>query len=358
MLNSLSDISSRTLVRGRIHNIVRSATLYCLLILTISPVHAEKIIIDADVGIDDAMAILLALASPELEVLGITTVFGNATIENSTRNALHLVAKVGAKVPVAEGAAIPLQIPAGPPTDFVHGKNGLGDIVIDFDPSLSAIDQSAAEFIIDQSKRYPGELTLVPVGRLTNLALALKLDPTLPSRIKRVVLMGGAFQVAGNVTPVAEANIIGDPHAADIVFTAGWDITAIGLDVTTRLVVSDSDLQQLAARNPIAGQFIRDFSQFYLAFYRSTGVAEGFFVHDPSAILYLLDRELFETVTAPVRVATQGIAMGQTIAGFPPHDRREGSWYQQPATHIALGIHASKAKTVFLQRLAGVEMAH
>lgn len=228
-----------------------------------APIHAsEKIIIDADVGIDDAMAILFAIASPEIELLGITTIFGNATIENSTRNASYLIERTGLDIPVVQGAGFPLVIPPEPPADFVHGLNGLGDIDMPEQAKAPLADVTAAEFIIEQSKLYPYELTLVPVGRLTNIALALRLDPTLPSRIKRVVLMGGAFEVAGNVTPVAEANIIGDPHAADIVFQADWDVVAIGLDVTTKIVVNDHDLKSIEQANPVAGGFIRDFSQF------------------------------------------------------------------------------------------------
>ena len=329
----------------------------CLFIFSIfvnthySYAQSEKIIIDADVGVDDALAILLALASPELELVGITTVFGNATIENSTRNALYLVSMIGADVPVAKGAGVPLVLPAGPPADFVHGTNGLGNVNCPFDESLTPVDEDAAQFIISQSKRYPGELSLVPVGRLTNIALALKRDPTLPSRIKRIVLMGGAYQVPGNVTPVAEANIWGDPHAADIVFGAGWDIVAIGLDVTTKLLVNDIDLQGLARKNPEVGGFIRDFCQFYLAFYQSVGVMGGFYVHDPSAILYLLNPSLYTTQTAPVRVATQGIALGQTIAAFAPHNTQKGHWYQRPVSNIAIGVNATEAKTLLMQRL-------
>ena len=210
----------------------------------------EKIIIDADVGIDDAMALLLAMASEELEIVGITTTFGNATIENSTRNALYVCAVSGRKIPVAQGAEKALILPPSPPTDFVHGDNGLGNIAFSEIETGEAEPMSAAEFIVKQSHAHAGELTLVPVGRLTNLALALQIDPTLPERIQRVVLMGGAIKTGGNVTPVAEANIIGDPHAADIVLNAGWDVTVIGLDVTTQLIVSPEDLEKLTLANP------------------------------------------------------------------------------------------------------------
>lgn len=323
-------------------------------ICTLAQAKPEKIIIDADVGIDDAMAILLALASPEFEIVGISTVYGNTTINNATRNALYLVSKSGLDIPVAKGSDIPIAIKAGPPADFVHGKDGMGDMVTDFDDTLKPIDLSAADFIIEQSKRYKGELTLVPLGRLTNIARALEKDPALASRIKRVVLMGGAFTVPGNVTPVAEANILGDPHAADIVFNADWNVTAVGLDVTTKILVNDEDLAVLAKQNPKVGGFVRDICQFYIAFYRSVGVTGGLYLHDPSAILYMLQPGLFNTESAPVRVATGGIALGQTIAAFPPHDNRPGHWYKRKTVNVALQIDETNARQVFLQGLAGL----
>jgi len=327
-------------------------TLLLGLLLFVSPLSAkQKIIIDADVGIDDAMAILFATTSDELDLLGITTIFGNASIENSTKNALYLLERCGLTVPVAQGASVPLVIPPEPPTDFVHGKNGLGDVDIPTPSQQSLSPLSAAEFIIEQSKLYPGEITLVPVGRLTNIALALKLDPTLPSRIKRVVLMGGAFDVKGNVTPVAEANIIGDPHAADIVFQTDWDVVAIGLDVTTQIIVNDDDLAKLEQVNPLAGGFIRDFSQFYLAFYRSVGVTEGFYVHDPAALFYVIDPALFTTKSAAIRVASAGIAIGQTIAALPPQNQR-GAWQGVKLNQYASQVDSDKARQLFLSRLA------
>lgn len=319
-------------------------------------VKAEKIIIDADVGIDDAMAILLAYASPELELIGITTTFGNATLENSTKNALHLVEITGHETPVIMGSAQALIKPPEAPADFVHGANGLGNHAYP-DPVISPLqDLSAAEFIIEQSRRYPGELTLVPVGRLTNLALALRLDPELPKRIKRVVLMGGAFKTMGNVSPVAEANINGDAEAADMVFSAGWDLVAVGLDVTLQILVGEQHLIELAEENPTTGKFIQNISAFYLEFYRSIGLTQGFSLHDPSAVLFLTHPELFEIEMAPVRVVTQGIAYGQTIAAFPPMDQREGSWQAVKPSAIALDVDSEAARTLFLQRLSSLDL--
>lgn len=331
------------------------AVLVCLLFAQATNAK-EKIIIDADVGIDDAMAILLAHANPELEVLAITTTFGNATIENSTRNALYLTQRLGVTTPVVQGARKPLVSPEGPPTDFVHGKNGLGNFAFELAADKKALDTTAAEFIIEQSKLFPGEITLAPVGRLTNLALALALDPTLPSRIKKVVLMGGAFTVPGNVTPVGEANIIGDPHAADIVFGAGWSVVAIGLDVTTQIVITPKDLANITKANKTTGEFLQAISDFYLAFYRSVGVEEGFFLHDPAAILYLTNPELFTLKAGPVRVVSEGIAIGQTIAAPENQFDRPGSWHGVPHSQYAVAVDYKKAEKEFISRMKSLTL--
>ncbi len=330
--------------------------LLCALLLSCIAQGKEKIIIDADVGIDDAMAILLAHASPELETLGITATFGNATIENSTRNALYLTQRLGVTTPVIPGARKPLVLPEGPPTDFVHGGNGLGNVEFKLSDDQKPKALTAAQFIIEQSYLYPGEITLVPVGRMTNLALALALDPTLPQRIKRVVMMGGAFTVPGNVTPVAEANIIGDPDAADIVFGAGWPVVAIGLDVTTQVVISPKHLAAISKANPVSGEFLTAISDFYLAFYRSTGVTEGFFLHDPAAVLYLTHPELFTLTSGPVRVATQGIATGQTIAAPQSQWAREGDWQDVPHSQYAVAVDHKKAVKIFNQRMQVLQL--
>ena len=173
---------------------------------------------------------------------------------------------------------------------------------------------SAAEFIVATARRYPGEVTLLAVGRLTNLALALALEPRLPSLVREVVLMGGSASAGGNVTPVAEANIWGDPHAADIVFGAPWKVTMVGLDVTSRVRLGDDRLERMAARDPRVGGFVYRITRFYKQFHDSMGVTGGFYVHDPSAVAYLIDPGLFTTDRARVRVVTEGIAIGQTIA--------------------------------------------
>jgi inosine-uridine nucleoside N-ribohydrolase len=300
-----------------------------------------KVLIDADTGIDDAMAILFALRSPTLEVVGITSVFGNTTLENATSNALRLVELAGASVPVARGAAAPLVKEPRPPAAFVHGADGLGEMAGPT-PSGSPIEGSAAEFIVATARRHPGEITLVPVGPLTNIALALALEPRLPQLIKQVVLMGGAARVAGNVSPVAEANISSDPHAADIVFRTPWPVVMVGLDVTTAVRMPDEVLRRIADAQPKVGKFIFAISRYYKRFYESVGVTGGFYVHDPSAVAYVIEPGLFETELARVRVDSEGLGAGQTIASFGTPPERWTAWHAAPEVRVCRKVDAAR----------------
>lgn len=343
---------SRTRLRKRAPGAAPARLGALLLVISLCPTSAAgaplqpeaktRILIDADPGIDDATAILLALASPRLDVVGITTVFGNATLAQSTANALQLL-EVAERpdVAVARGASRPLKREADPPPDFVHGKDGLGEV--DRRPtSLEPVASDAANFIVETVSRSPGEITLVAIGRLTNLARAVELEPRLARLVKAVVIMGGAARVAGNVTPVAEANIWGDPDAADIALGAGWPITMVPLDVTTRVRLTDDRLERIARRSPRIGRFVFDISRFYRDFYISAGVTGGFYVHDPSAVACVIDPSLFETESAPVRVVTEGPARGQTIAAF---GRFSDSWEEtrgRPPVQICTRVDAGR----------------
>jgi inosine-uridine nucleoside N-ribohydrolase len=311
-----------------------------------APPPPRKVILDADPGIDDAMAILFALRSPRLEVLGITTVFGNADVEVATVNALRLVELLGRDLPVARGAARPLVLPKAPPPDFVHGADGLGNIGAP-PPRGRAIEASAAELIVTTARRLPGEVTLVAVGRLTNLALALALEPRLPELVSEVVLMGGSAYAGGNVTPVAEANVWGDPHAADIVFGAPWRVTMVGLDVTTRMRLQDDRLVRMAAKDERVGGFVYRISRFYKQFHEATGVTGGFYVHDPSAVAYVLDPSLFTTDKAQVRVVTEGIAIGETIAASGSRAERWPASRGRPEVTVCRDVDGERLLRLF-----------
>jgi len=274
----------------------------------------RSIIFDTDPGIDDAMALLFAAASPDIELLGITTTFGNATIEQTTRNAVLMESRFGLGCPVHRGAAAPLVGAADAPPTFVHGEDGLGDAGYEA-PDVEAGDD-AARFIVDTVRARPGEVTIVAVGRQSNLARALALDPGIAELVADVFVMGGALGrigVHGNVTPCAEANIYGDAHAADRVFTARWPLTLVPLDVTMRTRMTSEMVEAVRRTAGEVGEFIGNIVPFYQRFYESRGEGSAFPVHDSSAVAALLMPELYTHETGALRVVTGGIAHGQTL---------------------------------------------
>jgi inosine-uridine nucleoside N-ribohydrolase len=300
-----------------------------------------KVIYDTDPGVDDAMALLLLARHPEVELLGVTTVFGNATIETTTRNALVLKQRFGLSCPVAQGAAKGINGEASDPPTFVHGDNGLGNIEL---PSLrSNVDpRPATQLIIELVRANPHEVTIIAVGRMTNLAEAMAIDPGIVPLVKAVVVMGGAFGRnghTGNVTPVAEANIIGDAGAADIVFGAAWPMTIVGLDVTQQTVMTTAYMTELREAAGVDGQFIWDISRFYSEFYSGTGqTRDGFYVHDSSAVAYALHPEFFTVERGPVRVVTGGIANGQTILRPEKRFDHAADWNGRPSCNVCVSV--------------------
>ncbi len=316
-----------------------------------NPIVPKKIIIDTDPGVDDAMAILFAFKSPEIEVVGLTTIFGNVHTPLATQNALRLVELAGClDVPVAQGAESPLVVPLMPVADFVHGSDGLGNVNLPL-PKGRAVDKPAAQFIVETVMANPGQITLVPIGPLTNVAQALALEPCLVENVAEVVLMGGAATVNGNVTPAAEANIIGDPHAADIVFTAGWPITMVSLDVTLQTVMDEAYMTKLKASGSTMAEFIYRISRFYQDYHYHAYGLEGMHTHDPSTIAYVIDPTLFTTVRGPVRVVTEGIAVGQTLLDRHQNWRTSNAWSNKPLVNVCLGVDSKRLLTLYYQRI-------
>lgn len=303
----------------------------------------HKVIYDTDPGVDDAMALLFLHRHSDIDLLGVTTVFGNASVDTTTRNALFLKREWNIPCPVARGASItfdPSRQERPWPT-IVHGHNGLGDIAVPETIDLPTDPRSAYQFIIDTVRANPGEVTLVAVGRMTNLALALKHDPEIASLVKGVVIMGGNFYVPGNVSPVAEANIHGDPEAADLVMTAPWKVVVVGLDVTGVTTMSRSYLADMAKAGGPSVQLLSDLSQSYIDFY-SHAVDDGMMVHDSCACVYVVAPELFDIIEGSVRVVCGGIADGQTIIKpngrhFPP-----GDWDNLPSQIVCTGIQSQQ----------------
>ncbi len=309
----------------------------------------KRVLIDTDPGVDDSMAILLALASPDIEVVGLTTVFGNVGVDITTQNALRLLELAGrTDIPVAMGAGKPLLRPYRGLGWRVHGRNGLGEVELP-EPQAQPDPRRAAQFIIDTIMENPGEITLVPLGPLTNVALAVATEPRIAENVKDVVLMGGAAAVAGNASPVGEANIHNDPEAANIVFHAGWPITMIGLDVTTKSVMSPEYLDALRETNYPWTDFIHQITNHYLEFYRSVGITDGMPVHDSSAMAYVIDPTLFVTRLVYTDVDHQSPHhSGQTVADW------RGQREMTPNVNIALEVDSDRFLELYRQRLGQV----
>lgn len=284
--------------------------------------EAAKIILDVDTGIDDALALLYALKSDRLQVEGITTGFGNVSAELATRNTLAVVELAGMqdKVPVVMGASAPLFREWDGPVPWIHGENGLGNYPLP-EPKQMPLEEFAPDFLIRKIHEQPGELMLVFVGRLTNLALALAKDPSIAGKVKQLVLMGGALRVPGNVTPVSEANIWGDPEAAHRVFESGMPITMVGLDVTMKAVLTDEDVRkfkEMAAgeeKQPLV-RFVDGILQFYFQGYEKyNGISGMIPLHDPLAAAVAEDASLVATERHYIRIETKGrLSAGATLA--------------------------------------------
>lgn len=298
----------------------------------------HKVIFDTDPGIDDAMALLFLHHHPDIDLVGITTVLGNASIETTTRNALFMKREWEIDAPVARGAGAALHLPYEPPPTVVHGVNGLGDIPIPDRIDVPLDPRPAYRFIVETVRARPGEVTIVAVGRMTNLALALQEDAEIARLVKAVVIMGGAVYVPGNVTPAAEANIAGDPHAADIVMTTDWPVVVVGLDVTRQTVMTRAEVDEMGRTGPRA-KLLADISQFYLDFY-DRHVPGGMLVHDSCACVYVVAPELFTVKRGPIRVATEGVAIGETIQREEGIWYRPGAWDDLPSQAACVGVDA------------------
>ena len=281
----------------------------------LNPTAAQPrwIILDVDPGIDDAMAILLAVQSPELRIEAITVVSGNVLVDRGVQNALRLVELAGrTDIPVARGAKYPLQrkLITAP---IVHGKYGLGETVLP-PPTKTAESRHAVDLIIDLVRANPGQITLLPVGPLTNIALVLLKQPSIAGQIPEIILMGGSI-AGGNASPAAEANIHNDPEAAKIVFESGIPITMVGLGATHQTQLKRAHVAALAdSRSPIA-RYVARMADFYIGFSESIGF-DGAALHDPLAVGLAVDSSLaIESRPMHIAVETRGrLTYGETVA--------------------------------------------
>ncbi|WP_171211322.1 nucleoside hydrolase [Ruegeria sp. HKCCA5426] len=278
----------------------------------------RKIIIDTDPGQDDAVAILLALASPqEIEVLGITAVAGNVPLDLTSKNALIVCELAGhTEVPVYAGCDRPLKR-ALVTAEHVHGKTGLDGPDLP-DPQMQLTDGHAVDFIIDTLRAHePGTVTLCPLGPLTNIATAFTKAPDIVDRVQEIVLMGGAYFEVGNITPTAEFNIHVDPEAADIVFKSGRPIVVMPLDVTHKALVTKPRNDAFRALGTKVGIAVAEMTDFFERFDKEKYGSQGAPLHDPCVTAYLIKPELFSGRFVNVEIETQSeLTMGMTVADW------------------------------------------
>ena len=325
-----------------------------------SPELPRRVIIDTDPGTDDALAILLALNSPELKVEALTVVPGNVTAAQGIENALKLVSLAGRPdIPVAAGARKPLLQKLV--TAETHGSNGLANISLP--PARCNPDpRFAPDLIIELVHRYPHEITLVPLGPLTNIALALSKDPSIAGLVKQVVLMGGAIS-GGNVDAVAEFNIYIDPESAQIVFNGGWPLTMVGLEIGRKTLFRRHHLAQLRKTRGAQNDFATDVLEHLINLSEKYGL-EGAPLYDPTAMGAVIDRALITTQFIHIDVELRGeFTRGETVANrqnalnrkVPRGDRLvfEGTEPLQPNVHVAMDIDGERFVSLLIARLSG-----
>ncbi len=308
---------------------------------------ARKLILDVDTGIDDALAIAYALASPELDLIGVTCTYGNVEVDQAVRNSLAILELFGrTDVPVFGGPQRDgfevMEI-----SQFIHGVNGIGEAKL-YDASRAAEQQSAVDFMVQSVHRYGDDLVIVPVGPLTTVAAAAEADETFASRA-HIVCMGGALTVPGNVTPCAEANINQDPEAADFVFRQGEDITMIGLDVTLQTLLTTVETKQWGDLGTAGGDFLATATNYYIKAYETTAPhLGGCGLHDPLAVAVAADPSLVDTLAINLKVDTDGETRGRTIG--------DETCLNDPvkSARVAVGVDVDRFLEEFMRRLTGL----
>jgi purine nucleosidase len=298
-----------------------------------------RVVIDCDTGVDDAMAVFYGLLAPEIEIVGFSCCWGNIWVETTTANTLRLLEIVDKPdIPVAQGAAKPLLGPMWKLGDGVHGADGQGNTNLS-PPKLKPVKESGAELLVRLAHEYPGELILVPTAPLTNVATALALDPSIAHLYKEVVLMGGNFLAPGNAAKWAEANIWHDPEAAQIVFEAGWPITAVGLDVTMKTLLTEDHLNSLARSDSAAARHISLITRYYLERYAARYGRRECTMHDALALAVAADRSLVKHAPL-VRVDVE--LTGTHTRGMTVADLRKYAPTEQANAHVALEVDSAR----------------
>lgn len=310
----------------------------------------RRIILDTDPGVDDALALFLALASPgDVQLEAVTTVSGNVNLHHTTRNALALLELAGrSDIPVARGSSQPI-VREAIYAAFVHGDNGLGNLELPL-PQTQPVTKHAVDFIIEKVMNAPGEISLVPIGPLTNIALALRREPRIAHHVREVVIMGGALRVPGNTTPVAEFNIFVDPEAAHIVLHGGWPIRIVALDVTMQTEVHREQIAALAQNGNPVTRAIQQMTNFYFDVFAPAYGSNAFHMHDPLCVAAAFHPDLLTWEPAYVDVELHSpLTLGQTVASFKRLDSRDAPII--PNVQAAFGVAAARFQQLFLSRI-------
>jgi purine nucleosidase len=304
----------------------------------------KRIIIDTDPGVDDALTFLLALASPEIQLEALTTTQGNVTLEKATSNALSVL-ELGcaSHIPVARGSLLPLVQPLRA-SAAVHGESGIGNSKLP-EPKSTPVPGHAVDYLIERVLAEPKEISIFPIGPLTNIAMAIRKEPRFASAVKELVIMGGAILEYGNMTPQAEFNIYVDPHAAHIVFHSGIPMTLIPLDVTHKCLLKQEHVDRLMQINSPISRFIRDAMEVYLEASYALG-HEGSSLHDPLTLATIIAPELLTLKEYYVDVdISGGVSMGKTFADIP-------NLLKKPANmKVAMTVHGEEFVELFMQRM-------
>lgn len=309
----------------------------------------RPVLIDTDTGVDDALAVIFALRSPELSVKAVTTVAGNVDVAKCTKNVLRVLSLLNASqgILVARGSSRPLRRSLVTAPE-VHGRDGLGNMRVVAGLPAQKVSSNAVDVILDHCDRYSGRLTIIALGPLTNLARAWQRRPASLRKVRRIISMGGAFRVPGNTGPAAEFNYFVDPEAADLILTSGLPVRIVPLDLTEQIVLMRDELEYRAKRrpNPVS-QFISRCTRFYMAYHRTTEGFHGGYLHDPLAVAAAINETWFRWVRTVARVETKGRwTRGMTVADFRKRPRAGAA-----TVSVSVGVEKDRFLKTLHERL-------
>jgi inosine-uridine nucleoside N-ribohydrolase len=314
----------------------------------------RRVILDTEPGIDDALALFLALTSPEMQLEAVTTVSGNVHVDLTTRNALALLELAGrSDIPVARGSERPL-LRRPVIADYVHGQNGIGAVMLP-EPQQRPVSKHAVDMIIQKILEAPGEITLVAIGPLTNLALAVRREARIAQAVREVVIMGGALHVPGNVTPTSEFNIYADPHAAHIVLHAGWPVRLVSLDVTNHADMRREQFAALATNGHPVTQCMKAMVDYHLDEFGKARSISAFHMHDPLCLAAAIQPDLIDWQPAYVDVELNGtLTLGETVAYFEKmEDLDPALAHPHPSNVLAsVGVDVERFVDMYMERVS------